>query len=128
MAVAQKQTPATNPTLAPDIHEDGPILPRRIASPIVQMSIIRNDVNIIPATPFFAFGSSILTAVSLIHEFLNRNEYQIAPSTKKATAATNTASQLMSEKIAVPITVSFVRRAPSEVIIRKDKSFFRIDQ
>jgi hypothetical protein len=35
---------------------------------------------------------------------------------------------LMSEKIAVPITVSFVRRAPSEVIIRKDKSFFRIDQ
>ena len=95
MEVAQKQTPATNPTLAPDIQEDGPILPRKIARPRVQMRIIRNDVNMIPAIPFFAFGSSILTAVSLIHEFLNKNEYHIAPSAKNATAATNTASQLM---------------------------------
>ena len=47
---------------------------------------------------------------------------------KKATAATNTASQLMSEKIAVLIKVGFVRRTPSEVITRKDKSFFRIDK
>ena len=116
IAVAQKQTPAINPTLAPDIHEDGPTLLRNNAMPIVQMSISRNDENIIPAIPFLALGSSILTAVSLIHGPLYRNEYHIAPSAKKAIAATNTASQLMSEKIAVPITVDFG--------YRKDKSFF----
>ncbi len=100
--------PAINPTLAPDIHEDGPTLFRNNASPTVQMNIIRNDVNIIAAIPVFALESPILTPVSLIHGSLNRNEYHIAPNAKKAIAATNTASQLMSEKMAVPITVDLV--------------------
>ena len=102
--------PAIKPTFNPVIHPAVPTREINNARPIVVINIrTKEEMNKAP-TPFFAFGSFTFTPDDLIHASRNNNEYHKAPNRKKATAATNTASQLMFEKIAVFMMLVLFRR------------------
>jgi hypothetical protein len=83
VAIAEKQNPAANPVFAPDIQDETPTLLRKMATPIVEMSMQTNERIIICAIPFFAFGSLAFTPVYFIQGLANKIfEYHIAPSIK----------------------------------------------
>jgi len=83
IVAAEKQTPAINPILQPVIQPLEWSFVMISASPTLVMTIVINEAIMIPANPFLALGSLAFTPVALIHAFLNKAEYHIAPKKSK---------------------------------------------
>ena len=82
MVAAEKQMPAIRPILHPVIQPLDVILVMINANPMVVIRIVIKEPIKMLANPFLAFGSFIFAPVALIHAFLNKAEYQIAPKKK----------------------------------------------
>ena len=82
MVAAEKQMPPMRPILQPVIHPLDVILVMSRANPMQVITIVTKEPIRMLANPFLAFGSFIFAPVALIHAFLNKAEYQIAPKKK----------------------------------------------